>query len=563
MKKIYRIFATVLLLGVTSACEDALDKVPLDGPSDETFFSNEAELKLGINGVYQDLYWMNFVPDQIILDNLTDLGFLRGDQNGMEAFGRGTHSSETAGGTRTWALMYNGIARANNLLKNMERAREVVTEDLYNRIQAEALVLRAYYYYWLISLYGDVPFPTEIPGTIEEGELPRTPRVEIASHLFTDLDLASQSLPDSWGDADQGRVTAGVALGLKARIALLVEDYQAAAAAAKAVMDLNAYSLHPDYEALFTYQGEYSAETMFVLPFQHGLRDNLLPRELGPRITGSWSRIVPSQFLVDSYECTDGLPIDESTLYDPAHPFENRDPRLDATLVRPQSLVATYVYETHRDSLETWQVIGEDSTRMANEDGINDFASFSGYQWRKYASETDLSYKGTTAAVDFILMRYAEVLLTYAEAKIELGQIDQSVLDAMNAVRARAYGVDPSATTEYPAVTTLDQARLRTIVRRERKVELALEGFRLMDIRRWEIAEHVMPGKLVGRPIAGYSSMSFVPEIDEYGHPNYDGAEELYKSVDQRTFDPDRDYLWPVPQADMNVNSALVQNPGY
>src|SRR5690606_23573534 len=138
--------------------------------------------------------------------------------------------------------------------------------------------------------------------------------------------------------------------------------------------------------------------------------------------------------------------------------------------------------------------------RVANQDVLNAYASFTGYLWRKFTSEADIPTNVANSGLNFILMRYAEVLLTYAEAKIELGQIDASVLDAINQIRARAYGVAVGAVADYPEITTTDQAELREIVRRERKVELADEGFRLFDIRRWKIAEHVMPGTLVGRP---------------------------------------------------------------
>jgi len=267
--------------------------------------------------------------------------------------------------------------------------------------------------------------------------------------------------------------------------------------------------------------------------------------------------------MLDSYECVDGLPIDESPLYDPAQPFENRDPRLDASIIRPQSVFATYVFETHPDSTQTWQIVDGEAKRVDNLDVLNPFATFTGYLWRKYTSEVDLPTNRSNSELNFILMRYAEVLLNYAEAKIELGQIDNSVLEAINEVRARAYGVSPAATSDYPAIATTDQAELRTIIRRERKVELADEGFRLLDIRRWGIAEHVMPGTLVGRPKGAYVDLTSVPEINQYGHPVYDGAQDAYRSVDQRVFVPNKDYLWPIPQKDIDVNDQLEQNPNY
>jgi starch-binding outer membrane protein, SusD/RagB family len=188
---------------------------------------------------------------------------------------------------------------------------------------------------------------------------------------------------------------------------------------------------------------------------------------------------------------------------------------------------------------------------------------FTGYLWRKFSAPEDMPANVDTGSLDFILMRYAEVLLIYAEAKIELNEIDQTVLDALNMIRARAYGVSLTATSDYPAITTMDQNELRTIVRRERKVELAQEGFRMTDIHRWNIAQYVMPGTLVGRPKGAYSQMTFIPEIDEHGHPHYNGVEALYRAVDSRQFQPNRDNLWAIPQKDIDVNGNLEQNDNY
>lgn len=564
MKTIHKTLFLIFSFLIVSACEEALDRQPLDAPSDETFFSNQAELTLAINGVYRDLYWRDGgMPFMMALDNATDLGFLRSDFGGMQTFSRGAHTSETGGFADTWEQMYSGINRANNLLVNMERARDVVSTDFYARIQGEARFLRAYFYSWLIELYGDVPYVTEIPANFEEAKVARTPKAEIFQNIIEDLDYAAQNLPDSWGGAEEGRATKGAALALKSRIALLNGEYDMAAQAANEVINMEVYSLHPDYAELFTYAGERSQEVILDMPFLIGFLDTPIPREQGPRNTSCWSRFVPSQVMIDSYECIDGLPIDESPLYDPATPFENRDPRLDASIIRPQSVFATFVFETHPDSTETWQIVNGESKRVANQDVLNPFATFTGYLWRKYTSEEDLPINRNNSQLNFILMRYAEVLLNYAEAKIELGQIDNTVLDAINMVRARAYQVDISQTDAYPAIATTDQAQLRMIVRRERKVELADEGLRLLDIRRWGIADEVMPGTLFGRPRGAYSELDFVPQIDENGHPDYSTAADLYRSVDQRIFEASKDYLWPIPQKDMDVNNQLEQNPGY
>jgi len=136
-----------------------------------------------------------------------------------------------------------------------------------------------------------------------------------------------------------------------------------------------------------------------------------------------------------------------------------------------------------------------------------------------------------------------------------LNQIDQSVLDAINQVRARV---------QMPGVDSgLSQAEMRKIIRNERKVELAGEGWRTFDIRRWKIAEHVLKGNLPGRKYKDYWWNPGVPTINEYGHPVYANQDQVFKVIQVRSFNPSRDYLWPIPQKEMDINSELEQNPGY
>jgi hypothetical protein len=268
-------------------------------------------------------------------------------------------------------------------------------------------------------------------------------------------------------------------------------------------------------------------------------------------MTGGWSVPVPTQSLVDAYYCTDGKRIDDSPLYDPDHPFENRDPRLDATIVRPGARFGNYRFLTHPDSVQTWNyATGE---WVENADVTNPYATFTGYTWRKYMDEQDFA-QTENSELNWILVRYAEVLLTYAEAKIEAGQIDKSVYDAINQVRER---VDMP-----PVEPSKSQQELRRIVRHERRIEFAFEGLRFFEIRRWEIADEVMDGPVVGRPKEGYSTMG-IPEFDTHGIPNYSAYIKEMRVIDERQFDPDRDYLWPVPQGEMDVNPQLEQNPGY
>ncbi|MEO0330435.1 MAG: RagB/SusD family nutrient uptake outer membrane protein [Bacteroidota bacterium] len=545
-------------LSLITSCEDEyLERFPLDQPSNLNFYSTEAELDLAVNAIYEMMYWQSNSPAWLLFDCATDLGWNRSERGGgLKALGNGSYTPDQLLFTFLWERSYTAIARANTLLKYMpERAvaNGAISEAQASEYAAQARFLRGLFYMYLTSYWGDVPLVTEVLS-LEDAELPRNAKSSVVDQIYQDLDFAAQHLPDQWDANNEGRVTQGAALALKARVALFNEDYEIAAEAAQAVMNAGTYQLHPSYPELFTYAGETSPEIIFAIRYLQGVQTHAGPQNQLTRLTGGWSNPSASQFLVDSYECTDGLPIDESPLYDPANPFQNRDPRLDYTIIRSGAVFGGYVYQSHIDSTMTTNVITNE--RVVNQDsrGVQQYASFTGYAFRKYLDPIDINQR-RESDLNAIVMRYAEVLLNYAEAKIEMNDIDQSVYDAINAVRQRS-------TVEMPPVTPgKSQSEMRTLVRRERKVEFAFEGLRLFDINRWRIAEYVMPGKLIGRPRAGYATLP-IPTIDEYGHPQYTD-EDLYTFTEIRLFDPNRDYLFPIPQKELDVNQELEQNPYY
>jgi hypothetical protein len=281
----------------------------------------------------------------------------------------------------------------------------------------------------------------------------------------------------------------------------------------------------------------------------------------------------------DSYECTDGQTIDKSPLYSTADPFRNRDPRMRQTLLGDgdtwfgtggMTFNMTFNMTFHPDST-TCTRYTPTVAKIANLEVTNAFSAYAGYLLKKYLDPADLVLN-TQSELAFMLIRYAEVLLTYAEAKIELNQIDATVLNAINLVRARGYGVGVAQTTLYPAITSTNQAVLRSVVRRERKVELVGEGLRLFDIRRWKIAEKVMNGVLFGKALQrGIYYNLPKPTLDENTSPDYNSFKALlavtgnFKIMDNPRVFKTQHYLWPIPQTelDVNKNPGFTQNPGY
>ncbi|MGV8134365.1 MAG: RagB/SusD family nutrient uptake outer membrane protein [Mangrovibacterium sp.] len=546
------ILAVVALISLNS-CEDYLEKFPLDKPSDATFYSTESELNLAINGVYSDLYFhpANSTQLNLLLDCVSDIGWDRDANSALQLAARGLQNPTQEFFSDTWFQYYGTISKCNLLLANMHKAKEVTNEQVYKRIEGEARFFRAYSYQMLTSLFGDVPLLTEPQSDVTEKPA-ATPAKEVVPFILSELETAAGLLPVVYTGDDTGRAASGTALAMKARAALFDSNWAVAADACKRIIDSKAYSLVPDYNALFGYPGENSKESLLEVQYSRvNARTHATPVALLSRMGAGYSNKVPSQSLVDSYYCTDGLPINVSPLYNGADPFKNRDPRLAATVVVPGSVFAGYQFETHPDSLKCWDYNVTPAVRRKNQDATNPYATFSGYCWRKYTAESKEYIKETE--MNIILIRYAEVLLMYAEAKNELNQMDQSAYDAFNLVRKRV---------SMPVVENKSQAEMRKLVRQERKVELAMEGLRFFDIRRWKLAERVMVGSLYGRPLKDYKA-TYVPTFDEDGMPHYDAYAGKLRNFDQRAFDVSRDYLWPIPQKELDINKNLEQNPGY
>lgn len=555
--KITRLIIIGLVFSLYSCEDDFLSRAPLDSPSSATFFSNEEELEMALMGVYRKLYWHSYsVPYEMWLDAGTDIAWSRGDFGDALTIQGGGYTASWRRFELTWDHMYETIARTNNILENMHRAEEEVSEEKLLEVEAEARLIRSLTYFYLINLYGDVPWVDRML-TINEGNLPKTPKDEILTYLYEDLDFASSNLPQTRPGSEKGRATEAVALTLKARASLLAGDYDIAADAAKKVMDMGLYSIHSDYKELFQYAGSSSSEIIWAQQFHADVFDTQIPRYLAPRGPGGYSVLVPTQTMVDMYWAVDGLPIDESPLYDPNNPFENRDPRLDQSIILPGEYFNGVLFQTHPDSTQTYRQTDSGLERVANPEVTNPYATFTGYLWNKYLDESDIPDKLTQSTLSFIMMRYAEVLLTYSEAKIELGEVDQSVIDALNEVRGRE-------SVQMPEVSLgMSTEDLREIVRYERTIELALEGFRLFDIRRWEIAEDVMPGNVLGRRHKEHWFDPVVPNIDENNHPTYPNETEIFQVISTNQFDPAKNYLWPIPQPEIDLNAELEQNPGY
>lgn len=567
MKKLIYTLLTGGLFMWTS-CID-LDLNPLSQASSENWYSDETEIEMSIKDFYRDSFW------PLDNENRTDDFIYR---ETLSSIVNGTLNGQDGDVTTLWTNQYKSIARTNTILANKDKMLAMgISEEKVNQYMAEALFQRASCYARLVTYFGNVVYVTEVIDIDAAFQMGQTPKEEVIPLIYADYDEAIKYLPEKYTGTSSQRATKGAAMAMKARFALYMGDWEVCRDAAKQCMDLGIYKLHSSYADLFLSTTKNAEEAIFLLPrsieYDVTYGSSNVKNEV-TRNPGGWGAYCPSWDLLASYLCTDGLPIDESPLFDPHNPFNNRDPRCTATIVEFGTRHLGFDYNPHPDAVE---VMNYNTGKMQknNDARVNaQYASYNGLVWKKGIDETWLE-NGMDVDPDKIIIRYADVLLMYAEAKIELNQIDQSVLDAINQVRARAYGVDYTQTNAYPAVTTTDQQKLRSILRAERRMEFAKEGLRYMDLVRWKIA-----GKALTRPNYGMlypvsllkekvvdKGLWFWPEtpaIDEDGIPDFSAMENagLIAPMSQRMWN-DRQYLWPIPTKEILINDNLVQNPGY
>lgn len=571
MKIILKYTLFTILLSVLFGCED-LDKNPLDRPNQDTFWNNAEEIDGGVVACYRFLIAQPGVQYSfpIAPDLATDIGFPR-QESDWKKIGQGQHDSNTNSIWQVWHYAYQGIGRCNEMLEVIENNTNLLTDGQYKQFKGECLFLRSFYYSRLISYFGDVPLVLKPVKTEAEASLYKRESVDvILTQIFNDFDTAAEKLlPKEYSNKTMiGRATKGMAWAYKSRIALYNRKWDEAIESASNVMALDVYKLYPKYEDLFLAKGltdptnkeiilkaEFSSE----IPLYHEL-----PLYMQSRNLNGYATMVPTQNLIDSYHCIDGKNIEDSNLFDKSKPFENRDPRLKYSIVVPGERYGNFVFESHVDSTQCWNYA--ENARVINKDcySYSQYTSYTGYYSRKYS---DPSYADKHQKGDYplVLCRYGEVLLNYAEAKIENNEIDQSVVDALNEIRRGRDDVKMSALL----LSDLSGQKAKAIVRHERKIELAFEGFRYIDLRRWDEYWKYGNQPVMGRPFKGgfddWPNVTF----DENDEPVYDYNNYIahpssdYRLVENRSFVQQKHELWPIPQRERNVSPQLTQNSGY
>ncbi len=545
---IKKIFFLTFISFCVSCNDDFLERPPQDQLTNANFWENEEQLILAANALYANVKAKNTVDMENMGDNTLWPSSTQYQQIGSGNYGPDQNTINTE-----WTTQYRGVRQANAFLENYHKAN--VNPEVAERLAGEVRVVRALMYSYLINFWGDVPLVTQTLN-IDELMVARTPREQVVDFLMEDLEVAAEALPVEIPTGENlGRMSRGAALALKARIALYNERYDEAEDAARRVMEMNVYELfdignpQENYNALFTDRGKLSAgnnrETIIARLALSDVAMHNLSREI--QVPDQVIRWNPTKSLIDDYLMADGLPIEKSPLYDVnsyEDVFENRDPRLSQTILEPGSLWGgRYDGREENDNPGIFEVPKFQSDRRGA-------VTLTGYYFTKYA-DIDAVATYNRDDNDIHLLRYAEVLLTYAEAKLELGTLTQEDIDnTVNLLRARI-GMIPMNIQEIEQ----NGLSLRDEIRRERRIELALEGQRYFDLKRWRIAD------VLGNDVKG-TNINWLPNPEAAANLRTD-SEGFLIAHTGRTFDPERHYLWPVPLPQLERNPDLEQNPGW
>lgn len=529
MKKIYYLFFSLLLV-LSSGCEKFLTHDNPTDVDDEIWWNTEANITAALNAIYAGIPDGSSGRQLMFLDALSDNAVARQSLRGdYESYVKGLQGANWGVGTGIWDDDYRDIRRANRFLENIDRAYMPV-EKLKNQYLAEARALRAYYHMELSMFFGGITIMKKSVSPAES-YLPRSSAKEVYDFVIAELTQCANSgaLPNKYVDnVDLKRISAASCWGLISKYALYNKDYERAKDAAKKIIDMGDYSLRKStnvkssYADLFLYTGEINNERIF---FRENTSGGNQWNTFAPQGTGGKTVVSPTASMVNAYETKQGKTLEELgpdsiAIYTKEPNYKNnRDPRLLASVILPGSTYTGVVLKPFEAGLDK---LGDQNSTAT------------GYWINKYLDPKD---KTGTRTLDYMIMRYAEVLLNYVECLIELNDYSNpDVVKYLNEIRSRA-GMPNVNTAVYNS-----QEKLRELVRRERRIELAFEGVRYYDIRRWGIFEQVMNGQVYGA---------------------IDPATGQPVNVEVRSAKATRDMIWPIPQKELLANPQMTQNPNY
>ena len=596
--KLYTIFGLMLSLIALSSCLDAsslMDKEDVGDLYEKDVFEDPTYARYFVNDIYYSLPKGAEVPGAwygAYLDCATDNGEARHLDSDAHRFNNGNWNAESVPLGSIWSKYYAAIRACNKFLENYDYIEErdgVATRTDLEYLRAQVIFLRAFFYAELLKHFGGVPLldKTLHFGSSDLKEAKRATFSECVEYILKECDDAIaifRSVNQDWASNNFGRANDGVALALKGKVLTMAasplfnrpdnypqydsedsnkafwrypnydkERWNNAAKALKAVIDLGRYDLYKK-----TNGTKSSYETYFVT--RNTVEESIFPFLKGPTIDIYYQNLpfnfllvrgkggpvcynLPTQDLVASYEMANGmLPEQEGSGFRPLHPFSGRDPRLDATIWYDEATFCDIEFQTWRRDIDSEKPWGKDYIRGY---------SRTGFFLKKFMDKDLNPTNNVTVPNSYPIIRYADILLLYAEALNEYyddpsSAPDDAICWAISEVRARA-GMPDVRTTFANRGWALTQGNVRKLIQNERRVEFAFEEHRFWDVRRWMI------GKETQRSV--YEQDIILKEDNKTKEYNV-------TEIEKRSYE-DRMNLMPLPQSEINKNKNLVQNWGW
>lgn len=541
----YTLMGLTAVLLLTASCKKVLDITPVDQVTEPLLWTNQdmvltytgnfyAQMHAGFSGPHpgSSIFTGNLLSD------ITDDGEVNGTV--YNAYWNGAYDSSSSPLNALWnSTRWTYIRRANIFLSKID----AVPGDasLNNRMKAEIRFLRAYYYFDLMNWFGPLPIITNAQDGVDESAfVAKATKDEFNDFLVKELTEAADALPVTYAAGDWGRATKGAALAMKSRIQLYAGRWADAAATAKAVMDLKVYGLQASYSSVFANNNKMNSEVILSVQFNGDKAQRYHSFDLynQPPAFGGRGGTLPTQNLVDDYEMqATGLPITNPLSgYDAQQPYAGRDPRFAATVLYDGSVFRGRTLQLYNGGVDL----------TASGGIIAGWITNTGYYLRKFTDESiNLADANVASSQNWILFRYAEVLLNYAEAQNEAVGPDNTVYDAVNQVRKRA------GMPNLPA--GLSQIDMRTAIRHERRVELAFEDARYWDVKRWKLAVNLF--STATNPI---KKMEIVRNATT-GVKTY-----TVKNIAKTRIFQEKHYLFPFPITEITKpGNKIEQNTGW
>lgn len=539
MKKIkfpVLIACVVLLTGC-----DILNKDPLDEIGDDAFWQDETLTEYYVN----DLYYEIPVDGLLLQENRTDNSVSAQRDKYRSTWFMFNYNLITASdpGQDIWNDYYIKIRKCNRFFERIGDS--PLDDDVKALLTGQVYFLRAMFYFDLVKNYGGVVLLDKVLTMEDNWDIPRSSEEECYEFILADLEEAIKLLPEAWSGKDKGRATKGAAYALKSRVDLYGERYEEVIKDCQAIYDLGCYELVPgntpeQYRSIWWTTNKDNKEIIFDIQYKSpDVYNNMMVCNMVTYLNEKysdrgWGGLGPTQEMVDEFEMADGTPAiqyaqaSEETIFDINETgiYEGREPRFYANIIFHGSQI---FFKADKGAVTVDRYLYDTPDK-----GDGSLTGYNIWKWIDY-DNYNYPYEGSGSpdfSTNWIMFRYAEILLNDAEARVETGDIT-GALAAVNVIRRRV---------GLPDLTETNQSKLRELIRKERRIELAYEDQRFYDVRRWRIGDETQD-KLHGVVFVSPTEFKVV-------------------TVDNRVWD-DRLYLLPIPYDEILRQSALTQNPGY